>query len=112
MKYYTYLLRCGDGSLYAGITTDLVRRFSEHAGRGGRGARYTALRRPVRFEAAWASPDRGAASRLEYRLKALTHAEKERLASGETPRRLDLSGYERIPPPLPGGRAEEEKSGG
>jgi len=91
--YFTYLLRCADGSLYAGITTDLARRFAEHAGAGGRGARYTAARGPVRFEAAWESADRAAASRLESRLKRLTHADKERLVRGETPAALDLTAY-------------------
>lgn len=79
MAYYTYILRCEDGSLYTGITTDLERRFSEHAGRGGRGAKYTAGHRPVRFEAAWVSPGRGEALRLERRIKGLTRPEKERL---------------------------------
>ena len=94
--YYTYILRCADGSLYAGITTDLARRFAEHAGSCGKGAKYTASRRPVRFEAAWEAPDRAEASRLEYRLKALAKPEKERLIRGEAPERLDLSPYTRM----------------
>jgi arsenate reductase len=94
--YYTYLLRCEDGSLYAGITTDLRRRFAEHAGQNGRGARYTALRRPIRFEAAWKSPDRAGASRLERRLKALAKPEKERVVGGDAPQGLDLSSYAKI----------------
>ena len=39
--YYTYMLRCQDGSLYTGITTDLNRRFREHSGAGAVGAKYT-----------------------------------------------------------------------
>jgi putative endonuclease len=105
LLYFTYLLRCADGSLYAGITTDLARRFAEHAGAGGRGAKYTAARKPVRFEAAWESADRAAASRLESRLKRLSHADKERLARGGTPAGLDLSAYR--PAALP----KTEKSG-
>src|SRR5574344_579309 len=66
-EYYVYLLRCGDGSLYAGITTDPARRFAEHAGRSGRGAKYTAAHRPIRFEALWRAEGRAAASRLEAR---------------------------------------------
>jgi arsenate reductase len=85
MAFYTYILRCEDGSLYTGITTDLVRRFAEHRGQGLRGAKYTASRRPVRCEAAWKTPDRSHASRLEYRLKKLTRQEKERLIRGEEP---------------------------
>lgn len=94
MPYYTYILRCEDGSLYTGITTDLRRRFSEHSG-GGKGAKYTALRRPQRFEAAWISADRAEASRLEYRIKKLSHREKEGLILGEAPDTLDISLYTR-----------------
>lgn len=82
MAYYVYLLRCEDNSLYTGITTDLERRYSEHAGQGGRGAKYTASHRPVRFEAAWTAPGRAEASRLEYRVKGLTRREKESLIRG------------------------------
>lgn len=96
MAYYVYILRCEDNSLYTGITTDLERRFLEHAGRGGKGARYTASHRPIRFEAAWSAPGRPEASRLEYRIKALTRTEKERLISGEAPEELGLSHYLRV----------------
>lgn len=65
-------------------------------GQGGKGAKYTAARRPVRFEAAWESPGRAEASRLEYRLKALAKPEKERLIRGNAPEGLDLSPYVRI----------------
>ncbi len=94
--YYTYILRCGDGSLYTGITTDLARRLSQHGGRLSGGAKYTAARRPVRFAAAWKADGRAAASRLEYRIKALSRQEKERLISGEIPAALDLSPYPRL----------------
>lgn len=96
MAYYTYILRCEDGSLYTGITTDLMRRFAEHEGQGGKGAKYTASRRPIRFEAAWKLPDRSHASKLEYRLKTLTRQEKELLIQGKTPTNLELLPYTRI----------------
>ena len=92
--YYTYILRCSDGSLYIGITNDLNRRFAAHL--AGRGAKYTRSHPPVRFEAAWQSPDRASASRLEARLKKLSHAEKEALAGGNTPDGPEFSGYERV----------------
>ena len=94
--YYTYMLRCEDGSLYTWISTDPARRFAEHAGWDGKGASYTASHRPVRFEAVWESTGRSEASRLEYRLKALTKSDKERLICGETPKNLDLAKYNRI----------------
>lgn len=96
MAYFTYILRCEDDSLYTGITTDLARRFAEHSGQDGKGAKYTASRRPVLFEAAWESPDRSHASRLEYFLKKLTKQEKERLIQGEIPKDFDFLPYTRI----------------
>ena len=45
MAYYVYLLRCGDGSLYTGYTTDVARRLRQH--REGRGAKYTRGRGPL-----------------------------------------------------------------
>jgi putative endonuclease len=45
--WFVYLVRCADGSLYAGITTDINRRVAEHNSGGGLGARYTRGRGPV-----------------------------------------------------------------
>ncbi|MBP5289098.1 MAG: GIY-YIG nuclease family protein [Clostridia bacterium] len=78
--FYTYLLHCGDGSLYAGITTDPARRLKEHRGGGKRGARYTRYRAPLTMAALWMSESRGTAASLEARLKKASHAVKERLA--------------------------------
>ena len=96
--YYTYILRCEDDSLYAGITTDLVRRFKEHSrqDKSGRGARYTALHRPVGYAAAWSSAGRAEASRLEYRIKKLTHAQKLALIGGEGEPPFDMADYEKV----------------
>ena len=97
--YYVYLLRCGDNSLYAGITTDPARRLRQHRGELRGGARYTAVRQPVVFAALWEAPDRSSASRLEVRLKRLGHAEKKRLAAGEDPAELLTGEYRRLPLP-------------
>lgn len=95
--YYIYLLRCANHSLYTGITTDLERRFAEHAGKGGRGAKYTAARHPLRLEAAWRAANRSMASKLEARIKALTKAEKEQLIRGIPVKKLDLTPYRPTP---------------
>ncbi len=71
-----YVLRCADGSLYTGITTDLERRLSEH--RAGKGARYTRGRLPLRCEASWSYPDRSSASRAEAAFKRLRRPAKLR----------------------------------
>jgi len=94
--YYVYLLRCRDGSLYTGITTDPARRFAQHEGRLPGGAKYTAAHPPARLEAVWSASGRAAASRLERRIKALSHGEKERLAAGIVPDALELSDYSRV----------------
>ena len=76
-RWFVYLLRCADGTYYAGATTDLERRLGEH--QSGVGARYTRGRRPVRL-AYFAGPwSRSGALRMEHRLKRLSHAGKQRL---------------------------------
>lgn len=74
--YTVYILRCEDGSLYTGITTDMTRRLREHMSRGPKAAKYTRTHPVVGIEATWEVPDRATASALEYRIKRLSHAEK------------------------------------
>ncbi|BAK98202.1 putative nuclease [Oscillibacter valericigenes Sjm18-20] len=95
--YYVYLLRCGDGSLYTGITTDPARRLAEHQGQGGRGAKYTAARRAVRMEAVWTAADRSSASRLERHIKQLAKREKEALIKGQLPESPEFEAYQKEP---------------
>lgn len=73
--WFLYVLRCADGTLYTGITTDLRRRVDEH-NHSARGAKYTASRRPVELAGAWAKASRSQASRAEYRFKKLSRAQK------------------------------------
>lgn len=80
-SYTVYLLRCADGTLYAGITNDLEHRLIAH--NAGKGAKYTRGRRPVVL--AWKrgrQPPRHA-RQLEHALKALSRADKERLVAGD-----------------------------
>ena len=78
--YLVYILRCGDGSLYTGITNDLSRRLAAHS--SGRGAKYTRSRLPVALVWQEAQPDKSAALRRERQIKALSRAEKLRLIAG------------------------------
>jgi putative endonuclease len=73
-RSWVYLLRCRDGSLYCGWTSDLERRLRAHA--AGRASRYTASRLPVVLALAQPMPDRSAARREEARIKRLTRAKK------------------------------------
>jgi putative endonuclease len=72
--WHVYLLRCRDGTLYAGATNDLTARLGRHA--AGRGARYTRSRLPVVLVFLVRVRDRSAALRREAAVKNLTRAEK------------------------------------
>lgn len=72
--HWFYVLRCSDGSLYAGYTVDLNRRLAAH--QTGRGARYTRSRRPVALAGTWQFADAASALRAEYHFKRLTRADK------------------------------------
>lgn len=77
--YYVYMLRCTDGSLYSGITTDVKRRFAEHQAGGAAGAKYTKTHPPKEIAAVWQAENRSVASKVEWRLKRLTKVQKETL---------------------------------
>ena len=66
---WVYMLRCRDGSLYTGWSSDLARRLERH--RAGKASRYTASRLPVELVLALPMADRSAARREEARIKAL-----------------------------------------
>jgi putative endonuclease len=82
VTWHVYILRCVDGTLYTGITTDLDRRLTEH--NSGTGARYTAARRPVELFYTERADDRSDASRREVEIKAMSRAEKLGLISSGT----------------------------
>lgn len=72
--WWLYLLACGDGTFYAGISNDPDARLQAH--NAGRGARYTRGRGPMVLLARRAYPDRAAAARAEWALKQLPRARK------------------------------------
>ena len=76
---YTYLLRCKDGSFYAGWTNDIEKRIKAH--NGGLGARYTKTRRPVKLAYMECHETKSAAMKREAALKKLSHRQKEELAA-------------------------------
>lgn len=76
---YVYLLRCGDGTLYAGAAMDLGRRLAEHG--AGRASRYTRARLPVDMVWSCEVESWSAALREEVRIKRLRRAAKEDLVS-------------------------------
>ena len=75
--WYLYILRCGDGTLYTGITTDVDKRFEVHA--AGKGAKYTRGRGPLTLEYRETCGDHSDALKRELEVKAMTRQQKEAL---------------------------------
>jgi predicted GIY-YIG superfamily endonuclease len=74
MPWFVYVVRCGDGSLYTGIATDVAARVSVH--NDGKGARYTRSRRPVALVYVERRRKRSAALKPELASKGLARPEK------------------------------------
>ncbi|MBD3240499.1 MAG: GIY-YIG nuclease family protein [Chitinivibrionales bacterium] len=77
--WYVYLVRTVDGRLYAGIATDVDRRFREHCAQGPRTARYLRAHKPRALVFAQRIGDRSLALKVEYRLKRLPRSAKLRV---------------------------------
>lgn len=75
--WHLYILRCKDGSLYTGITTDVEKRLEAH--RSGKGAKYTRGRAPLELVYREPCGDHSAALKRELEIKALVRAQKEKL---------------------------------
>lgn len=75
-NWYVYIVRCADGSLYTGITTNLDKRLRQHNGEIRGGAKYTRPRRPVEMVYSEPSQNRSTASKREYQIKQLKRREK------------------------------------
>lgn len=75
MAHFAYLLRCADGSLYAGYTVDLAARVHAH-NHSKAGARYTKSRRPVKLAWSRAFRTKSAAMKFEAKIKGMERAEK------------------------------------
>ena len=76
-NWYLYILRCGDGTLYTGITTDVDKRLAAH--RAGKGARYTRGRGPLELAYRETCGTHSAALKRELEIKSLPREEKQRL---------------------------------
>jgi putative endonuclease len=76
---FVYLLRCADGTLYCGWSTDPERRLRQH--QAGTASRYTRTRRPVELVYSREFASRSEAMREEIRIKRLSPAVKASLTS-------------------------------
>ncbi len=81
MAFYAYLLRCNDGSYYAGQTDNLEHRIAQH--QNGQTAGYTAGRLPVILVWSEEFPTRGEAIAAERRIQGWSRAKKEALIAGD-----------------------------
>ncbi|WP_144704880.1 GIY-YIG nuclease family protein [Fictibacillus phosphorivorans] len=75
--HYLYILECKDGSYYTGYTNDLEKRFKKHE--EGKGAKYTRGRGPLKLVFQQAFPTKQEAMRMEFAVKKLNRAQKERM---------------------------------
>ena len=73
-EWKLYILRCCDGSLYTGITTDVEKRIEVH--NSGKGAKYTRSRRPVELVYSELCTDHSVALKRELEIKAMTREQK------------------------------------
>jgi len=76
-NWFLYILRCRDGSLYTGITTDVQARLEAH--RAGKGAKYTRGRAPLELVYSENCGDHSAALKRELAVKSLSKTEKMEL---------------------------------
>lgn len=77
--WYLYLVRCYDGSLYTGISTDIARRFAQHQGEGSAGSKYLKGRSPLTLVFKKKLGSKSLASKVERKVKKLSKVRKEKL---------------------------------
>ncbi len=77
--WYLYMIRCNDGSLYTGITLDLIRRFCEHQEQGPKCAKYLRGKQPMELVYNAKFDCKQDALRAEIRIKKLSKLQKELL---------------------------------
>jgi putative endonuclease len=77
--WHLYVVRTSGGSLYAGIATDVQRRFREHLAQGSRTPGYLRAHKPRELAFSQAIGGRGLALKVEYRFKRLSKAAKENI---------------------------------
>lgn len=76
--WYLYIVRCNDGSLYTGITTDVERRIIEHQEQGKLCAKYLRGKSPIKLVYSKKIGSKSSAAKLEAQIKGWSKAEKER----------------------------------
>ena len=83
-QWYIYIVKCADKTLYTGIAKDVAGRINLH--NGGKGAKYTRARLPVKLVYTESSKNRSTATKRELQIKKLTRKEKLRLIKKDPPK--------------------------
>ena len=94
MKYYLYILKTVDNTLYCGIARDVIARFNEHL--SGKGAKYTKGRGPVELVYYEKYEDKSTAMRREWEMKQLSRREKERIIKKEVTNTREACGDSKL----------------
>jgi len=81
-NWFLYLIRCKNGRLYTGITTDVERRFEEHRNGGRKGSRYLRGKAPLKLVMKKKVGNRSMALKIEAKVKKLPKTKKELLVDG------------------------------
>ena len=81
MVWYLYMLRCGNGDFYTGITANLERRLAEHQSRIG--GRFTRMAHPVELVYQEVFETSTEAKRRERQIKSWSRGKKLALIAGE-----------------------------
>jgi len=76
-KWYVYMIRCRDGTLYTGISNDVPSRFEKHREMGKQGAKYLRGRGPLKLVFQIKIGSKSAALKLEQKIKKLSKSQKE-----------------------------------
>lgn len=82
MNWYVYILRCGDDTLYCGITPDIEKRLEQH--RSGKGAKYTRGRGPLELVYSEICDSHSNALKREAAIKRMPRSEKLKLIEIKT----------------------------
>ena len=89
MPFYCYIVRCCDGTLYTGWTTDPVRREKQH--NSGKAAAYTRMRRPVKMVYIEEQADMSSALKREVEIKKYTRDKKSKMVNDKAEPFLKLT---------------------
>ena len=82
-NWFLYLIRCRNGRLYTGITTDVERRFEEHESGNKKGSKYLRGKAPLKLVMKKRVGNRSMALKVEAKVKKLPKTKKELLVDGK-----------------------------